>query len=268
MAYTKNDAKNTLYGYMGLEPDNIVYVENTDQRGFILDHDGEKCVIFIYPISHKADDTKNFFDTRDSGAFERGTAWNYAIRNDLKYFCFAVHDQVPRYNNYIFSLECNEKVIAEVAGTVNGSRAGSGTQVVIPNNYAPCKSFERIQTKNGFYISAIHKDSIYDYIEKYDNRPYLVDKTMINLDDLLNETSKLEYSTGILKNISRNKIIFGAPGTGKSYTINQQRIELIGADNEADYERVTFHPDYSYANFVGTYKPVMVEGQNGKIAYY
>ena len=33
MAYTKNDAKNTLYGYMGLEPDNIVYVENTDQRG-------------------------------------------------------------------------------------------------------------------------------------------------------------------------------------------------------------------------------------------
>ena len=266
MAYTKNDAKNTLYGYMGLEPDNIVYVENTDQRGFILDHDGEKCVIFIYPISHKADDTKNFFDTRDSGAFERGTAWNYAIRNDLKYFCFAVHDQVPRYNNYIFSLECNEKVIAEVAGTVNGSRAGSGTQVVIPNNYAPCKSFERIQTKNGFYISAIHKDSIYDYIEKYVNRPYLVDKTMINLDDLLNETSKLEYSTGILKNISRNKIIFGAPGTGKSYTINQQRIELIGADNEADYERVTFHPDYSYANFVGTYKPVMVEGQNGKIA--
>ena len=265
MAYTKNDAKRTLYGYMGLDSENIVYVEDTDQRGFILDHSGEKCVIFIYPVSHKADDTKNFFDTRDSGAFERGTAWNYAVQNNLKYFCFAVHDQVPRYNNYIFSLECNEKVIAEVAGTVNGIRAGSGTQVVIPNNYAPDKPFERIQTKNGFYISAIHKDSIYDYIEKYDNRPYLVDKTMIDLSDSSDETCKLKYSTGICKGLLRNRIVFGAPGTGKSFTVNQQRIELIGAENESDYERITFHPDYSYASFVGTYKPVMVEGQDNAL---
>ncbi len=265
MAYTKNDAKRTLYGYMGLDSENIVYVEDTDQRGFILDHSGEKCVIFIYPVSHKADDTKNFFDTRDSGAFERSTAWNYAIQNNMKYFCFAVHEQVPRYNNYIFSLECNEKVIAEVAGTVNGIRAGSGTQIVIPNNYAPDKPFERIQTKNGFYISAIHKDSIYDYIEKYDNRPYLVDKTMIDLSDSSNETCKLKYSTGICKGVPRNRIVFGAPGTGKSFTINQQRIELIGAENESDYERVTFHPDCSYANFVGTYKPVMVEGRDNAL---
>lgn len=67
------------------------------------------------------------------------------------------------------------------------------------------------------------------------------------------------FKTGYESPFSRNRILFGAPGTGKSFTINSDRVELLGKDNEDDYERVTFHPDYSYANFVGTYKPVMVD---------
>lgn len=55
----------------------------------------------------------------------------------------------------------------------------------------------------------------------------------------------------------RNRIVFGAPGTGKSFKLNIEKRELVG-DNEDQYERVTFHPDYTYANFVGTYKPVMI----------
>lgn len=78
----------------------------------------------------------------------------------------------------------------------------------------------------------------------------------------MGETGNLIYSTGILKDASRNKIIFGAPGTGKSFTVNQERIKLLGSDNETNYERVTFHPDYSYANFVGTYKPVMINDKD------
>lgn len=55
---------------------------------------------------------------------------------------------------------------------------------------------------------------------------------------------------------ARNRIIFGAPGTGKSFTLKREAKKLL-ADGGYE-ERVTFHPDYSYANFVGTYKPVMV----------
>ena len=81
-----------------------------------------------------------------------------------------------------------------------------------------------------------------------------------------NESSEVVISDGIIFNtgyespFSRNRILFGAPGTGKSFTINSDRVELLGEGNEEDYERVTFHPDYSYANFVGTYKPVMLDG--------
>ena len=58
-----------------------------------------------------------------------------------------------------------------------------------------------------------------------------------------------------------NRIVFGAPGTGKSFRLNQDK--KIFGDR---YERVTFHPNYSYSQFVGTYKPIPItyEDENGK----
>ena len=60
-----------------------------------------------------------------------------------------------------------------------------------------------------------------------------------------------------------NVIYFGAPGTGKSYMLNKELKELLkGYEN--NYERVTFYPDYTYANFVGTYKPVPDTDEDNK----
>lgn len=80
------------------------------------------------------------------------------------------------------------------------------------------------------------------------------------------ESMELKFETGLTSEYKRNRILFGAPGTGKSFTINSDRVELLGEGNEEDYERVTFHPDYSYANFVGTYKPVPTIDSDGKDA--
>lgn len=73
----------------------------------------------------------------------------------------------------------------------------------------------------------------------------------------------IKFNTGYQSSFERNRILFGAPGTGKSYTINKEAKELIGENNEDDYERVTFHPDYAYAHFVGTYKPVPSKDSQG-----
>lgn len=80
------------------------------------------------------------------------------------------------------------------------------------------------------------------------------------------EQTKTEfYETGCeTKGFSRNRILFGAPGTGKSFTLNREAISLMADGGYV--ERVTFHPDYSYANFVGTYKPVMVGGSSDTIS--
>lgn len=73
----------------------------------------------------------------------------------------------------------------------------------------------------------------------------------------------IRFNTGYQSSFERNRVLFGAPGTGKSYTIKKEAKELIGENNEDDYERVTFHPDYAYAHFVGTYKPVPSKDSQG-----
>ena len=53
---------------------------------------------------------------------------------------------------------------------------------------------------------------------------------------------------------SRNTIWYGAPGTGKSYRLN----DLLQKSFAGRYERVTFYADYLHSQFVGSYKPVTV----------
>lgn len=263
MAYTTNQALETLNRYLGITDDEKQIIENTKGRGFVFAlPNGEKATVFVYPLVHKQDNTKNYFDTRDSGAYERGVTWNYAIANGMKYFCIGVNDTVNKYNDYSFSLECNESDIEKISGTLNDSRNGPGNQIIIPNDYVPSKGVERIVNKLGIYITAVHKDNLLDYLTYYDNRPYMENAALANLDELVGDTyveREDSFKTGYESPFSRNRILFGAPGTGKSFTINRDRVELLGVGNEDDYERVTFHPDYSYANFVGTYKPVMVD---------
>ena len=74
----------------------------------------------------------------------------------------------------------------------------------------------------------------------------------------------ISFNTGLISDQPRNRILFGAPGTGKSFTLNHEKDALLADGGE--YERVTFHPDYSYANFVGTYKPVPCKDSDGKDA--
>lgn len=57
----------------------------------------------------------------------------------------------------------------------------------------------------------------------------------------------------------KNTIYYGAPGTGKSY-----RVDQIIKDLDPQYfERVTFHPEYDNASFVGGYKPVSQKNEKG-----
>lgn len=71
--------------------------------------------------------------------------------------------------------------------------------------------------------------------------------------ELSDEDKKLSAITShTFSNIPLQVIYYGAPGTGKSYTIDK-------ITTEENSVRTTFHPDSDYASFVGAYKPTMEE---------
>lgn len=52
------------------------------------------------------------------------------------------------------------------------------------------------------------------------------------------------------------KIVYGAPGTGKSFDTDKNLVDA-GGNPKAKVFRTTFHPDSDYSTFVGAYKPTM-----------
>lgn len=77
------------------------------------------------------------------------------------------------------------------------------------------------------------------------------DEILLKMIDSLSDI-KVKRSQPLDKKISLQQIFYGAPGTGKSYTINH----TTGGE---DVIRTTFHPDTDYSTFVGAYKPTTIE---------
>jgi len=97
-----------------------------------------------------------------------------------------------------------------------------------------------------------------------------IDAITTNLDDIkrrlsLNiegDDSSNQNSDELVKG-GKNVIYYGVPGSGKSYEIDQ----IIDIDFS---ERVVFHPDYSYSDFIGQILPrvIKLEGEaEGKLRY-
>mgnify|MGYP002625077586 FL=1 len=64
-----------------------------------------------------------------------------------------------------------------------------------------------------------------------------------------------------MNEIILQKIFYGAPGTGKSHTVDTEYVK----GNKCF--RITFHPDTDYASFVGCYKPKMGGATGEDITY-
>ncbi|SKA04762.1 AAA domain (dynein-related subfamily) [Cetobacterium ceti] len=119
--------------------------------------------------------------------------------------------------------------------------------------------FIKLKYKLEFICWGLNKDC--GIIENNDNILY-IEKTSNKVTNLKNEDIIFSNERESV-NIEYQKIVFGAPGTGKSHDLNIQ-IKEIFKGKEA-IKRVTFYDGYTYGQFVGAYKPMMYP--NKQIGY-
>jgi hypothetical protein len=122
---------------------------------------------------------------------------------------------------------------------------------------------------NGRLVCCFQPDLLAYYVENMHNLHdhVMVDQNLLTrslggepVDPVDDASEQLELANTVPNPIStewqRNRILYGAPGTGKSHKLDEEVSAHFGADLLS--ERVTFHPDYTYGQFVGAYRPVPI----------
>lgn len=122
-----------------------------------------------------------------------------------------------------------------------------------------------IQAKNDGFVYdeehnsvAFRSEFAFYYLSNYYDIHYNHKITRYMADVVYESESKKSNTTSSVK-YADNIILYGVPGCGKSHKIKTEY-----CDDEKFMERVVFHPDYTYSDFIGQILP---ENVNGHISY-
>ncbi len=151
------------------------------------------------------------------------------------------------------NLSIYSKVLKNLSLDIKGDVEAKGSLRILLSELRENLNSYLVYDGNHVVLNSKTKNELTPYAKRVDT--YLL---LTNEKNVVVSNNK-DYSHDIP--FPHNRIIFGAPGTGKSHLLEQERSKHF---DDAHYERVTFHPNYSYAQFVGAYKPIALKNTEGK----
>lgn len=142
-------------------------------------------------------------------------------------------------------------------------------------------ALEFFKDKSRYYIRSMDSKSVGYNLFREISLPILTDLVIKRIDeeetvtflfllqvnyslDESNEDKEMQGMEDV--EIGKNIIYYGAPGTGKSYGVSEEIKEVYpnfndeGSDDSSFVFRTTFHPEYTYTDFVGQVMPQVKEG--------
>lgn len=117
-------------------------------------------------------------------------------------------------------------------------------------------SYDKVRNEYVLGETRYSKDLFISYIESDMLQSMLAEKPgKLEIEDEVTSGDRLTGATNIL--------LYGVPGVGKSFTIKDKY-----CSDEKLMQRVVFHPDYSYSDFVGQIMPRVEKNEDGdKLRY-
>ena len=126
------------------------------------------------------------------------------------------------------------------------------------------EGFVQQMSGSGEYVCAFKKEFIYFYLV---NSSWIHKEPVSHLNDhnsdMIENEAESDNEEKNTTGIGANILFYGVPGAGKSYEIDQMIVQERS-------ERVVFHPDYAYSDFVGQILPRIIkkDGESeGKLRY-
>lgn len=117
------------------------------------------------------------------------------------------------------------------------------------------------QLKGTEYACAFRKELLYFYLS---NTDWIHDDSLRNMNDHVEPVVVEETVNDELENdrltTGCNVLLYGVPGSGKSWTIEHEYCKP-----DSVVERLVFHPDYTYSDFIGQILPAVAD--DGQVSY-